>query len=484
MTGKVLITGASGYIGGRLLVDLVNRGYDVVSMVRRPNQFQQQVQVRHDIRYGDTYDIDSLHDAFDGIDIVFYLVHSLSQGRDFVSKELISIDNVITVAEQKQVSRIIYLGGLFKEGEVLSAHLDSRKQVGDRIRQSRIPSITFRASIILGSGSISYEMIRHLTERLPIMITPKWVRVRAQPIAISDVIQYLRMAIDVPITDHNYDVYEIGGADVVSYKDIMLAYAKLRGLKRLILPLNVLTPTVSSYWVALFSPIYQTICKKLILSMRNSTIVTDIEKTMAVFKVQPMSMIAAIARAIECEEQQFVKTHWASSYSSSNYVNQWLEMVVGNKLIYVKKITVDCNLQDAFHPIQTIGGQNGWYYGSILWQVRGIIDIFLGGPGHKRGRKHPTHLSAGDFLDWWRVEQVNPPHILRLRAEMKLPGRAWLEFELRQVKKNQSAVFVSAIFEPAGMVGRVYWYLLYPVHFFMFNGLLRSIKKIAETSKA
>lgn len=487
-----MVTGASGYIGGRLVENLLQLGYPVVSMVRRPEQFAKLFSKptssqHHIIRYGNTLEPESLVAALKGVDVAYYLVHSLANNKDFESLEIQSARNFVKAAEQCKVKKIIYLGGLSNDNEELSAHLRSRKAVGMVLRESKIPSITFRASIILGSGSISYELIRNLTERLPIMITPKWVRVKAQPIGVGDVLRYLIAGIDLPIKAKEYRIYEIGGVDKVSYSEIMLEYARQRGLKRFIIPVPVLTPYLSSLWLSVFTPLYSSIGKKLIDGIKISTVVKDQEKTFHDFPFLPISMSEAIKKAIEREEKEFIRTHWASSYSSSiretTKIGDWQEQKQGIKLVYTKKSIINSSCKDAFLVLEQIGGKKGWYYANFIWKLRGLIDILLGGPGHQRGRKDPYKLHEGGFLDWWRVEQYEPSKLLRLRAEMKLPGRAWLEFELKKKDNdNNCELFLSAIFDPSGLFGILYWYSLYPVHFFIFNGLLRGLKQDIESS--
>ena len=477
---NILVTGASGYIGGRLVDDLLKLDYPVYSMVRRPDQFKYQFPKKHTIRYGNALDPESLDEALKGIDIAFYLIHSLADDKDFEQKELDSARNFVASAEKNNVKKIIYLGGLFNTHRPLSPHLRSRKEVGDVFRKSNIPSITFRASIILGSGSISFELIRNLTERLPLMITPKWVRVKAQPIGISDVLLYLVASIKLNVNDHQ--IYEIGGVDQVSYSDIMIEYARQRGLKRLIIPVPVLTPYLSSLWLSIFTPIYSNIGRKLINGIKIPTIVTKQEKTFNDFDIRPITMAKAIEKAIEREDSEFKRTHWASSFSSSNHDMKWLEQQRGNKLIYTTRININSTIKSAFYIIQQIGGKKGWYYANFMWKLRGFIDAMVGGTGYRRGRKDPIELHEGDFLDWWRVEQFSPPKCLRLFAEMKLPGRAWLEFEVKE-KSNQSCeLYLSAIFDPSGLIGRIYWYSLYPLHFFIFNGLIKGLKKEIEAT--
>ena len=476
---SILVTGASGYIGGRLLEELLARKLPVAAMIRRPDQFKERFSSVKDVRYGDAGDLDSLITAFEGVETLFYLIHSLSKPEGFSDHEANCARNVVEAAKKVGVKKIIYLGGLFDPTQRLSRHLKSRKNVGNILRASGIPTVTFRASIILGSGSLSFELIRSLTEKLPFMITPKWVRVKAQPIAIADVLSYLLAAIKLDLKKN--EVFEIGGSDQVSYVDIMKEYAKQRDLKRFIVPVPVLSPYLSSLWLSLFTPLYASIGKKLICSIYNVSVVNDPKRAQERFNIKPMSMRDAIKRAIIKEDAQFRKTHWASAYSSSNYQNKWLSSQAGNKLVYTKHICIDQSIQNCFKPIQSIGGKNGWYFGQGIWVVRGLFDSLMGGPGLTRGRLHPELLKEGDFVDWWRVEQIKAPHILRLVAEMKVPGRAWLEFELKAVGDTQTHLFLSAIFDPSGFFGRLYWQVLYPVHFYMFSGLLKALKAKIET---
>ena len=478
---NILVTGASGYIGGRLLEDLLKLDYKAVSMVRRPKQFKKQFSLKHDIRYGNTLEAESLDTALKGIDVAFYLIHSLADDKNFEEKEIISAKNFVASAEKNNVKKIVYLGGLFNNDQPLSAHLRTRKEVGEIFRKSHILSITFRASIILGSGSISFELIRNLTERLPIMITPKWVRVKAQPIAVRDVLKYLKESISLTINEHR--IYEIGGIDQVSYADIMIEYAKQRGLKRLIIPVPVLTPYLSSLWLSIFTPLYSNIGRKLINGIKIATIVTKQDKTFNDFNIRPMSMSKAISKAIEREDSEFKRTHWATSFSSSNHNMKWLEQQRGNKSIYTARVKINSPIKDAFYVVQQVGGKKGWYFWNFAWKIRGFIDVLSGGTGSRRGRKHPIHLNEGDFLDWWRVEQFSPPTCLRLYAEMKLPGKAWLEFEFKKTNKDQCELYLSSIFDPAGLLGRIYWVTLYPIHFFIFNGMLKKLKQDIELKK-
>ena len=332
--------------------------------------------------------------------------------------------------------------------------------------------------LILGSGSISFELIRNLTERLPLMITPKWVRVKAQPIGIRDVLMYLKEGLSIHHSDHR--VYEIGGMDQVSYAEIMKEYAKQRGLKRLIIPVPILTPYISSLWLSIFTPIYSNIGRKLIDGIKIPTIVTQQEKTLSDFSIRPMSMANAIALAIQKDDMHMKRTHWASSFSSSNPNCDKFSSNKKNLLSYSRKVDITKSQHESFQFIQQIGGNNGWYFANYIWKIRGLIDALAGGPGYRRGRRDPKELHEGDFLDWWRVEKFTPPSCLRLAAEMKVPGFAWLEFKIHSEPNQYSTLQLSAYFLPSSWIGSMYWYILYPIHLIIFNGMTRNIKKAIE----
>ena len=372
------------------------------------------------------------------------------------------------------VNRIIYLGGLGSADEVLSPHLRSRHEVGQILRESGIPVLEFRASIIIGSGSLSFEMIRSLVERLPIMIAPKWVNVPAQPIAIDDVLEYLVAALALPLSKDL--VCEIGGAERMSYADLMRAYARRRGLHLRMLAVPVLTPYLSSLWLGLVTPLYARIGRKLIESITHSTVVQD-PAALETFAVRPMGVDEALRRAIADEECQFATTRWSDALSSSGAVPARGGAQFGSRLVDSRTLSVATTPANAFAPIQRIGGDTGWYAWNWLWRLRGFLDLLAGGVGMRRGRRSPTLLHVGDTVDFWRVEMLEP-NLLRLVAEMKLPGRAWLEFEVTG-GDSSATIRQTAIFEPVGLLGRAYWFALYPLHQLVFGGMLRAIAQAA-----
>jgi uncharacterized protein YbjT (DUF2867 family) len=378
-------------------------------------------------------------------------------------------------ARDAGVRRIIYLGGL-GSGTDLSPHLESRHEVGEILRTSGVPTIELRASVVIGSGSLSFEMIRALVDRLPIMITPKWVRVRAQPIAVEDVIAYLRKAVDLKIDDSI--VVEVGGADRVSYGQLMSEYARQRGLRRLMISVPVLTPWLSSLWLGLVTPVYARVGRQLIESLRHETIVRD-DSARTRFDVVPMGMKEAIARALVNEDQEFAATRWSDAMSSTASTGGWGGIKYGSRLVDSRVITVALPPDLAFVPIERIGGQTGWYYGDLLWHLRGWLDLMFGGAGLRRGRRDPDHLRVGDHVDFWRVEQIEPGRLLRLTAEMKLPGRAWLQFEV-EPDGERSTIRQTALFDPVGVAGLAYWYVLWPLHNLVFGNMIREIGCAAE----
>ena len=339
------------------------------------------------------------------------------------------------------------------------------------MRASGVPVIELRASIVIGSGSLSFEMVRALVERLPVMITPRWVSVNAQPIAIADLLDYLVAARDVHVDGNR--VFEIGGADRVSYGEIMGEYARQRGLRRLTIPVPVLTPRLSSLWLGLVTPLYARVGRKLVDSMRYETIVRD-DSALRAFDVRPRGIREAIASALRNDDAEFAATRWSDALSAAGVAADWQGVRFGSRLIDSRAVGVPVPASAAFLPIRRIGGQSGWYFADWLWDLRALLDLLAGGVGRRRGRRHPDLLRVGDPLDWWRVEAFEPDRRLRLVAEMKLPGRAWLEFEVRP-DGDGSVVRQTATFDPVGLWGIAYWYLVYPLHQLVFRGMLRAI---------
>ena len=472
----VLLTGATGYVGGRLLGVLERDGRRVRCLARRPGDLAARAAPSTEVVRGDVLDRASLDAALRGVDAAYYLVHAMgSAGGDFEAEEQTGARNFAEAAQAAGVGRIVYLGGLAAGGADLSAHLRSRRRVGDVLRRAGVPVVEFRASIVIGSGSLSFELVRALTERLPVMITPRWVAARAQPIAVDDLLRYLRAALDLPLDDHR--IFDVGGADVVSYGGLMREYARQRGLRRLLISVPALTPRLSSLWLGLVTPVYARIGRKLIESLRHDSIVRD-PSALTAFDFRPMGTRAAVAAALRNEDRAFAETRWSDARSSSGPERSWGGVRFGTRLVDSRTVRVAAPPPAAFAPIRRIGGATGWYYGNVLWRVRGLLDLLAGGVGVRRGRRDPERLAPGDTVDWWRVERCEPDRRLRLAAEMKVPGRAWLEFEVTE-DAGGSIIRQTAEFDPAGVAGLLYWYALWPAHALLFDGMLREIARRA-----
>ena len=467
----VLLTGATGYVGGRLLKALEESQFQLRCLARRPELLSPRVDSKTDVVKGDVLDRSSLLSAMNGVKTAFYLVHSMGSAGSFEENDRLAAQNFGEIAKEAGVERIIYLGGLGNEKEVLSSHLRSRQEVGYILRASNVPVIEFRASIVIGSGSLSFEMIKSLVERLPVMLIPKWALMFAQPIAIEDLISYLMEAL-LKNDNTNY-LFEIGGFDQVSYLDIMRIYAKNINKKVLMIPVPVLTPYLSSLWLGLITPLYARIGRKLVESIVHSTVVRD-DTALHNFKIKPIGVEEAIQRAIKLENSESAESRWYDSTSSSGEINPDKRFKFGERLIDARTLNINVPAETAFIPIQHIGGEKGWYAWNLLWQLRGLIDLLLGGVGMRRGRSHKDKLIIGGTIDFWRIEKFIPNNFLSLSAEMKLPGRAWLEFEV-VANGNTSTIKQTAIFEPVGIFGKIYWYSLYPLHQLIFAGMLKAI---------
>lgn len=471
---KILITGATGYVGSRLAQALIFDQRSIRLMARNPDHLKSK---NVEFVKADVFDLDSLNQALQGVHTAYYLIHSLGS-KNFCEQDRIAAQNFAKACLNQDVKRIIYLGGLGKDEQKLSEHLQSRQDVGRILRESGVPTIEFRASIIIGSGSLSFEMIRSLVEKLPVMMTPRWVRVKAQPIAIEDVIAYLQQACD--LKTQTSVVYEIGGINQVSYGEIMQEYARNRHLKRFMISVPFLTSKLSSLWLGLVTPLYARIGKNLMTSLKNPTLVQN-KKALVDFSIKPLSMKEAIRRAIQEEDQRYGRTRWCDAISSSGLSQSYGGAKFGSRVVDDHVIRVKGKAQDVFRPIQEIGGKRGWYYADWLWRLRGFLDLLVGGVGMRRGRADPHYLTVGEPLDFWRVEEIIPNQRLRLKAEMKLPGRAWLQFDVKQDGED-CLLEQTAIFDPVGLLGRMYWYTLYPLHKLIFRGMLKNISRKIQKS--
>jgi uncharacterized protein YbjT (DUF2867 family) len=475
----VLVTGATGYVGGRLVPRLLSAGHRVRCLVRDPSRLQGRDWLpRVEVVTGDVLAPGGLGAALQGVDVAYYLVHSLAAGAGFHDRDVAAARAFAEAAASAGVARIVYLGGLGDPRQDLSEHLRSRQATGDALREAGVPVTEFRAAVVVGSGSLSFEMIRYLTERLPVMICPQWVYTRVQPIGVDDLLRYLVAALDEPASAGR--VVEIGGADVRTYGDMMLGYAQVRGLRRRLQPVPVLTPVLSSYWVHLVTPIPSTIARPLIEGLRSEVVVRD-DSAHALFPdIVPVDYITAVRAAVATLEDGAVETSWADALVTScegpapRVFRQEAGMLIERRTAYAAAPP-----EDVFAVLLGLGGERGYGYGDWLWEVRGAIDRLAGGVGLRRGRRDPDDLRTGDALDFWRVEAVEPARLLRLRAEMKVPGRAWLQFETLPEREGTRLV-QTAYFAPKGLPGLLYWYALAPVHARIFSGMIAGLAAAAS----
>jgi uncharacterized protein YbjT (DUF2867 family) len=482
MTGRVLVTGGTGYVGSRLIAALESRGVPVRALARRPEALRTRVAPHTEVVAGDALDRASLVRPLDGVHTAYYLVHSMGATADFADLDRQAATNFSLAARAAGVRRIVYLGGLGDGADDLSPHLRSRHETGVLLRKGGVSVVELRASIIIGSGSLSYEMIRALVERLPVMICPRWVDIDAQPIAIDDVIAYLTAALDLP--DERAGVFEIGGPDVVSYGDIMREYARQRGLRRLLIPVPLLTPHLSSLWLGLVTPLYARVGRKLIDGLRNATVVRS-ARALETFPIRPRGLRDAIARAIASADSPAGANRWSDARSAGVVtVASRPEPPAAAPLVDRRDLVVEASPAEAFTPIRRIGGARGWYFGTALWHLRGALDVLVGGVGMRRGRRDPESCAPGDALDFWRVQAYVPDRTLHLEAEMKMPGRAWLRFDVEPIDATRTRIRQEARFVPAGLMGQLYWWALWPVHVPMFSMMLRRIGRLASLEHA
>jgi uncharacterized protein YbjT (DUF2867 family) len=475
----ILVTGATGYVGGRLVPRLLAAGHRVRCLVRDPARLQGRAWLDQvELATGDMFQPESLGAALRGVRAVYYLVHSLGGGNDFSERDLVAARHCATAAKAAGVERIIYLGGLGDPQAALSPHLRSRQETGAALREAGVPVTEFRAAVIVGSGSLSFEMIRYLTERLPVMICPRWVFTRIQPIAIRNVLDYLVAALACPASTGQ--TLEIGGRDIQTYSSMMTGYARARGLKRRLLAVPVLTPRLSSYWVHLVTPIPASIAQPLIKGLGNEVIVRDDTARRLFPDIELLDYDTAVRLALEKLGARDVETAWSDALTSSQGDKTPVKLISGEGMIIERRqLPVAASADAVYRSFARLGGTRGWLYMDWAWQLRGMADRLFGGVGMRRGRRDPENLRVGDPLDFWRVEMVEPGRMLRLRAEMLVPGRAWLEFSARPQPDGATLLTQTAFFEPKGLLGLLYWYALYPIHSLIFSGLIRQIARQA-----
>ncbi|NKQ54770.1 SDR family oxidoreductase [Amycolatopsis sp. K13G38] len=473
---RCVVFGATGYIGGRLVPELLREGHQVRAVARDPGKLADVPwRDRVEIVRGDVLDPNSVASAVDGQDVVYYLVHSLQQ-KNFGQVDRDAARNVAAHAKRAGITRIVYLGGITPDGDELSEHLASRTEVGEILLGSGVPTVVLRAAIILGSGSASFEMLRYLTERLPAMITPRWVHNRIQPIAVRDVLHYLVRAATLPAQVSRG--FDIGGPDVLTYLDMMRRYAVVTGLpRRAVVPVPVLTPWLSAQWVNLVTPVPRAIAVPLIESLVHEVFCHDHD--IAAYIPDPEGGLTHYERAIELAlariRRSDVPTRWSDASAPSDPLPTDPDWSGGSVYEDVRERHADADAEKLWQVIESIGGEHGWYSFPLAWSVRGWIDRLAGGAGLRRGRRDPRYLHVGEALDWWRVERLERPKLLRLRAEMRLPGRAWLELSATPDGEGGSVYRQHAIFEPHGLAGHLYWKSIAPFHDVVFGGMARNI---------
>jgi uncharacterized protein YbjT (DUF2867 family) len=417
-----------------------------------------------------------------GVDAAYYLIHSMSGSADFHERDLTAARSFGEAARVAGVQQIVYLGGLGDPDADLSQHLRSRQKTGEALREAGVPVTEFRAAIIVGSGSVSFEMIRYLTERIPVMICPRWVYTRVQPISIRNVLEYLVAALETP--ESKGEIVEIGGLEVLTYGDMMMSYADVRGLHRVLLPVPVLTPRLSSHWVHWMTPIPADIARPLIQGLRNEVIVRD-DKARRLFpNIQPMDYRSSVRLALANLEASQVETAWSDALvTSQGDASPVVLTTQDGMIIEQRQRLVQATPGVVYRAFTGLGGERGWLYANWAWRLRGLMDRLIGGVGLRRGRRHPDDVRVGDALDFWRVESVEPSRLLRLRAEMKVPGDAWLQFEARPQSEVETLLVQTAFFAPKGLSGFLYWYVLYPIHGLIFSGMIRNLARRAETDR-
>ncbi|MBO1330180.1 SDR family oxidoreductase [Streptomyces sp. VRA16 Mangrove soil] len=483
-----LVTGASGYVGGRLVPELLARGFRVRCLARTPEKlrdFEWAGQV--EIVRGDVLDPPSVEAALQGVDVAYYLVHGMGSGDDFEETDRRAAHTFARAAAQAGVGRLVYLGGLtprdVPEAE-LSPHLRSRAEVGRILLESGVPTAVLRAAVIIGSGSASFEMLRHLTERLPVMVTPRWVRTRIQPIAVADVLRYLVGCADLPATVSR--AFDIGGPEVMNYRDMMQRYARVAELPhRMIVSLPMLTPGLSSHWIGVVTPVPRGLARPLAESLRHEVVCGehDIAQYVPDPAGTPIPFDEALRLALRQVKEAQVSTHWSAAAvpgAPSDPLPTDPDWAGGSLYCDRRARRTTADPQHLWAVIEGIGGEHGWYSFGLGWSVRGWIDRAVGGVGLRRGRRDATRLRLGDVVDFWRVEEIEQGRSLRLRAEMRLPGLAWLDFRVAHDRQGRTVLLQRAQFHPHGLAGHAYWWSVAPFHAVVFGGMTYNITKAAE----
>jgi uncharacterized protein YbjT (DUF2867 family) len=479
-----LVTGATGYIGGRLVPELLAAGHRVRVMTRSPERLRDHPWARSvEVVRADAGNSDEVAAACAGADVAYYLIHALASGPSFEATDRRTAEVMARAARQAGVGRLVYLGGLEPEGEELSPHLRSRGEVADILLASGVPTVVLRAAIVLGSGSASFEMLRYLTERLPVMVTPRWVHSRIQPIAIRDVLRYLVGCARLPSAVHRS--FDIGGPDVMNYAEMMQRYAAVAALpRRRILPVPFFTPSLSSHWVGLVTPVPASIARPLVESLRNTVVCR--EHDIAEYVPDPpeglLGFDEAVRLAVQRIKDSAVATRWSSASvpgAPSDPLPTDPDWAGGSLYVDDRTASTGASPEALWRVVEGIGGESGWYSFPLAWEVRGLLDRAVGGVGLRRGRRDRHDLYVGDALDFWRVEELDEGRLLRLRAEMRLPGLAWLEFHVEHDDAG-ARLRQRAVFAPRGLLGHLYWWSVAPFHGIVFGSMLRNITRTAE----
>lgn len=495
---RTLVTGVTGYVGGRLVQELLDAGHDVVCLARSPAKlarrewFDDVTVVSVDVR-----DVQGTTAAMEGCDAAFYLVHSMDGEGDFARRDREMADAFREAAEAAGIGRIVYLGGLgIEDDDVLSEHLRSRHEVGRTLAGGTVPVIELRAAVVIGSGSASFEMLRHLVDMLPVMVTPRWVNTRCQPIAIRDVLTYLCGAVSIDVEADEHRILEIGGPDILTYREMMVIFAEVAGLRpRIIVPVPVLSPSLSSHWVGVVTPLPLGLARPLVASLVNE-VVADTSAVDSLVPHECLPFTTAVRLALRRVDDLEVLSSWADaelvrdeivSPRTGSGADTHAEpqphdpaWAGGTVLSDERSVIAEASVEQLFKEVCSVGGDRGWPAFDVLWDIRGLLDDMLGGVGTRRGRRHPDDLAVGDALDFWRVEVLEPQHLLRLRAEMRVPGKAWLEFHFHALGDGRSMLEQKARFVPRGLWGRVYWTVLIPVHAVLFPLMVRRLARAAE----
>jgi len=475
LTTPILLTGATGYIGGRLLRRLEEERQPVRCLTRRPEALVRDTGSSTTVVAGDLLARETLDSALTGVRLAYYLVHSMAAGGRFEELDRRAAFNFAAAARAAGVDQIVYLGAL-GSGRDLSSHLASRQEVGRILRRSGVPTLELRSSIVIGSGSASFEALRAVVELLPVVIVPRSAETMVQPIAVEDVVEYLLAS--ARLEDALNVVVEIGGRDRTTYVELLRAYADERGLRRAVVPATLATPRLSRWFLSLATPVYGQIAATMVDSMRNETTVLS-SRARELFETRPRGVHEAIERALRNEDNEYAETRWSDALPTD--VDGWGGAGIGHRHVFTRSVQVEGGAAEAFAPIQRIGGSTGWYSGNWFWLLRGLLDTLRGGVGLRRGRRDPVDLRVGDTVDFWRVERLEPGRLLRLRAEMKIPGRLWLQFEV-VARRRGARVRQTTIFDARGVVGLAYWYALYPVHRRVFAGMLWGIERASDAN--